>query len=106
VSSRRWFASTARTASPSDVSPLAQQQEGAEPWQKSEYLTDHEGKPFDERKFLEAAEKQRHEERMEAADRENDKRRLDGILAKISEKGIDSLSRGDRKFLDEQSKKK
>lgn len=32
--------------------------------------------------------------------------RLDAILAKISEKGMDSLSRKERKFLDEQSKAK
>jgi len=81
------------------------QMQSGEAWERDSYLTTADGKPFDERKFLAAAEKQREEETREARRREEDKQRLDSLLAKISERGIDSLSRSEKKFLDEQSKK-
>jgi membrane associated rhomboid family serine protease len=84
----------------------SQQEEKLEPWEKAGYLTDREGKPFDESKYFEVAAKQEHDERMKAADQQHEKQRLDAILAKISEKGIGSLTRNEKKFLDAQSKRK
>ena len=83
-----------------------QGEHNVQPWEKPGYLNDYSEKPFDERKFLAAADKQRREEDQALIQRLADKDKLDKILEKISAKGIDSLSRSERKFLDSQSKKK
>jgi membrane associated rhomboid family serine protease len=83
-----------------------QMEEAKEPWEKEGYLTNYKGEVFNERKFLAAAEKQRNEEERAIKDRQADKQKLDKLLEKISASGIDSLSRKERKFLDEQSKTK
>ena len=83
-----------------------QQEDNLQPWEKPGYLNSYEEKSFDERKFLATADKQRREEEKAVEQRQKDKAKLDEILEKISQKGIDSLSRAERKFLDEQSKKK
>lgn len=83
-----------------------QQEDNLQPWEKPGYLNSYEEKSFDERKFLATADKQRKEEDKALEQRQKDKARLDEILEKISRQGINSLSRAERKFLDEQSKKK
>lgn len=83
-----------------------QQDQNLQPWEKPGYLNSYEEKSFDERKFLATADKQRKEEDKALEQRQKDKTRLDEILEKISRQGINSLSRAERKFLDEQSKKK
>lgn len=83
-----------------------QQDQNLQPWEKPGYLNSYEEKSFDERKFLATADKQRKEEEKAQEQRQKDKARLDEILEKISRQGINSLSRAERKFLDDQSKKK
>jgi membrane associated rhomboid family serine protease len=82
------------------------QDDNLQPWEKPGYLNGYEEKSFDERKFLATADKQLKEEEKAQEQRQKDKARLDEILEKISRQGINSLSRTERKFLDEQSKKK
>ncbi|MCB9894224.1 MAG: rhomboid family intramembrane serine protease [Planctomycetes bacterium] len=83
-----------------------QNEENLQPWEKPGYLNDYSEKPFDEREFLATASKQRDEEEKAIKQRAGDKEKLDKLLEKISASGIDSLTRKERKFLDEQSKKK
>lgn len=90
---------------PSIAGGFQQQDEHLEEWQKPGYLHDYKEKDFDERKFKAVADKQRDEEIDAAKKRGSDKEKLDAILAKISEKGMTSLTRKEKKFLDEQSKK-
>ncbi|MCF6228298.1 MAG: hypothetical protein L3J82_06490, partial [Planctomycetes bacterium] len=65
------------------------------------------------RKFEEAARKQEEEFAKDKADKDREKQatqkdvaEMDRILGKISDNGIDSLSRKEKKFLDSQSKSK
>ena len=81
------------------------QQESLQPWEKPGYLNDYEDKPFDERKFKDAADKQRDAEVKALERKQADQKKLDAILEKISAKGITSLSRSEKKFLDDQSRK-
>ena len=83
-----------------------QQEENLQEWEKPGYLNKYEDKPFDERKFAATADKQRKAEEKELERKKGDQAKLDAILEKISEKGITSLSRSEKKFLDSQSKKK
>lgn len=83
-----------------------QQDQNLQPWEKPGYLNSYEEKSFDERKFLATADKQRKEEEKAQEQRQKDKARLDEILEKISRQGINSLSRAERKFLDDQSNKR
>ncbi len=55
---------------------------------------------------IEEGSKEAKAEREQRESEARDRARVDALLAKISEKGIHSLSRADRKFLDAQSKKK
>ncbi|MBZ0136455.1 MAG: rhomboid family intramembrane serine protease [Planctomycetes bacterium] len=82
-----------------------QQDEQLEEWQKQGYLHDYKESEFDEKKFKAVADKQRDEELTNAKQRRGDQEKLDAILEKISQSGISSLTRKEKKFLDEQSKK-
>jgi membrane associated rhomboid family serine protease len=83
-----------------------QQGENLQPWEKEGYLNDYKEKPYDEGKFLDTADKQRKAEEKVAQQASKDKQKLDEILDKISKSGVTSLSRSEKKFLDEQSKKR
>jgi membrane associated rhomboid family serine protease len=81
------------------------QQESLEEWQKPGYLHGYKDGGSEERKFKALADKQRDTEDNAARQRRADKERLDAILEKISSSGLTSLTRKEKKFLDEQSKK-
>ena len=95
----------ARGRVPSVTGGFQQQDEHLEEWQKPGYMHDYKEKDFDEKKFSAVADKQRDDELKAAKQRHGDKEKLDAILEKISQNGITSLSRKEKKFLDEQSKK-
>ena len=82
-----------------------QQGEALEEWQKPGYMHDFKEEAFDEKKFKSTADKQRDAEERGIKQRRADKEKLDAILEKISISGITSLTRKEKKFLDEQSKK-
>lgn len=90
---------------PSITGGFQQQDEHLEEWQKPGYMHDYKDKDFDEKKFKAVADKQRDDEDKAVVQRRAAKEKLDAILEKISEEGMTSLSRKEKKFLDEQSKK-
>lgn len=90
---------------PSIAGGFQRQDEPLEDWQKPGYLHDYKESEFNERKFNAVANKQRDAELEAARKRSADKEKLDAILEKISQSGISSLSRKEKKFLDEQSRK-
>jgi membrane associated rhomboid family serine protease len=77
----------------------------AEPWSEAGYLNDYRDEEADPK-----AEAKRKKGEAQLAKLRNaaiaEQQKLDALLEKISKTGINSLSRAEKKFLDEQSKKK
>lgn len=81
-----------------------------EPWSESGYLHGYNDDDPETARQRERERKELEKREIEAARRTAaqaaDQAQLDAILQKISQNGINSLSRSEKKFLDEQSKKK